>query len=256
LIRQALLSAAGRGLSLEDINDVGGDMVGFFSTSDLGDPDPLSRLVASIQGRVRMSAGRDSGSDRPARPSENNNAEGGTGDTSTKASSEECDRLYQLMRESERECFELRRRIKAWKRLENDALADLGIESAYATCSPSQCSRCSGPVALQLLILFVELFDSDPAKVQSIITEKSVLALFDEMPDMEKDLFDAKRMAIVTLGTKSEQASKLIIEVLRTRLKASRDAASAEILGKMIAIDSTLGEDFVKLAAEIMGSGY
>jgi E3 ubiquitin-protein ligase UBR4 len=256
LIRQALLSSAGRGLLSEEIDDVDSDMIGFINASDLGGPDPLSRLVASIQGRVRMSTGRDLGSERPARPSENNNAEGGTGDISTKASSEECDRLYQLMRESERECFELQRRINAWKRLENDALADLGTESVYASLSPSQCSICSGPVTLQLLILFVELFGSDPTRVQSIITEKSILALFDELPDMDKDLFDAKRIAIVTLATKSEHASKLILAVLRTRLKASRDAASAEILGKIIAIESTLSEDFVKLAAEILESGY
>jgi hypothetical protein len=257
LIRQALLSSAGRALSLEEIDDVDSDMIGFISASDLGGPDPLSRLVASIQGRVRTCTGRDSGGDRPSRPSENNNSEGDTGDTSTKASSEECDRLYQLMREAERECFELQRRINAWKRLENDALADLGTaESLYSSFSPSQCSTCSGPVARQLLILFLELFSSDPDRVQSTITENFILALVDETPVMDKDLFDAKRMALVTLATKSERASILILDILRIRLKAARDAASAEILGKIIAVESTLSDDFVKLAAEILESGY
>jgi hypothetical protein len=100
------------------------------------------------------------------------------------------------------------------------------------------------------------LFESDAAVVQSAITQNFIQALFDESATMDKELFDAKRAAIAMLATKSELASKIILDQLRLRLKGSRDAASAEIMGKIIAIDSPLGEDFVQLASEILESGY
>ena len=161
------------------------------------------------------------------------------------------------MREAERECYELHRRINAWRRLENDALADLGAkESVSASFSPSQCSTCNGPLALQLLKLFMALFELDAPVVQSAITQNFILALFDESATMNNELFVAKRAALASLATKSEVASKIILEQLRLRLKGARDAASAEIMGEIIAIDSPLGEGFVQLATEILESGY
>jgi len=268
LLRQSLLGSAGaRGISIDEIEELDSDVVGFLS-SEMDGPDPLSRLVASIQGRsARSAAARDAssgaggggGSSGPG-AGESNDAQGGSGGTAeaaAKAATEECDRLYQLMREAERECYELRRRINAWKRLENDALADLGTtEAVSSSFSPSQCSTCSGPLALQLLTLFMALFDSNAEVVQSAVTQNFIQALFDESASLDKDLFGSKRTAIAHLATKSEMASTMILEQLRLRLKGSRDAASAEILGKIMAIDSPLGNDFVKLAEEIMESGY
>ena len=268
LLRQSLLGATGsRGISIDDMEELDSDVVGFLS-GDVEGSDPLSRLVASIQGRQssRSSGARDasSGGDgaNPSRSSAsgNDNAQEGTGETtevSPKATTEECDRLYQLMREAERECYELRRRINAWKRLENDALADLGTaETAQSSFSPSECSSCGGPLAQQVLSFFMALFESNAEVVQSTITQNFVQALFDESIAMNKGLFDAKRAAIVALATKSEIASKLILEQLRLRLKGSRDSASGEIMGKIIAVDSPLGEGFVELAEEILASGY
>jgi hypothetical protein len=269
LMRQSLLGATGsRGISIEDMDELDSDVVGFLS-GDLEGSDPLSRLVASIQGRQssRSSVARDvsNGGEgvNPSRSSAsgNDNAQEGTGETteaSSKATTEECDRLYQLMREAERECHELRKRINAWKRLENDALADLGTaDSTQSSFSPSECSLCGGPLAKEILLFFMALFESNSEVVQSTITQNFVQALFDEsVAMMNKGLFDAKRAAIVALATKSEIASKLILEHLRVRLKGYRDSASAEIMGKIIAVDSPLGEGFVELAEEILASGY
>ena len=260
LLRQALLSTGARGISIDEIDEMDSDVLGIMHSSDLDASDPLSRLVASIQGRAR--AGRDLGGDASSssRPNDSENAQSGTGGENTalsaKATSEECNRLYQLMREAERECFELQRRINAWKRLENDALADLGTddEATYAF-SPSQCSKCRGPIALQLLVLAMELVGSD-AKMQTTITPDFVRALFDEPANMDKDLFEVKRLAIATLATKSEYASKLVLNELRARLRATMDVASSEILGKIIASESPLSDEFVKLATETLESGY
>ena len=49
LVRQALLGSAGRGTSIDEIDELDGDVVGFIS-SDLDGPDPLSRLVEAFKG--------------------------------------------------------------------------------------------------------------------------------------------------------------------------------------------------------------
>lgn len=268
LVRQSLLGHSGStGISIDDIDELGSDLVGFAS-SDVDSSDPLSRLVASIQGRSsRSSAARGAssggGGGGPSRSSAGANDSGQTGNEESaealaKAAAEESDRLYHLMRESERECYELRRRINAWRRLENDALADLGATEASSSkaFSPTQCSTCCGPVALQLLDLFMALFESKPEVVESAITENFIRALFDESAELDKDLFDSKRTAIANLATKSDRASKIILDQLRLRMNGSRDAASAQIMGMIMAIDSPRGEKFVNLAAEILECGY
>jgi hypothetical protein len=60
----------------------------------------------------------------------------------------------------------------------------------------------------------------------------------------------------VSLATKSKIASKIILEQLRPRLKGSGDSESAEVMGKIIAVDSLLGERFLELAEVILDSGY
>lgn len=258
LVRQSLLGSSGAGgLSIDDMEEMDSDMVGSLPSDVEGQMDPLSRLVASIQGRPGRSGA--SGS-RSARNRSGDGTQSGNGDTtegSSKVTPEECQRLYDLMREAECECNELRRRINAWKRLENDALADLGTaKPTIASFTPSQCSKCSGPLARQLLNLFMALFEANSEVVEPAIAQNFIRALFDETSKMDKELFDTKRAAIVNLAAKSEMAAKLILEQLRLRMHGAGDAASAQILGKIIATDSLLGEDFVKLAGEILDSGY
>jgi len=257
LLREAFLAgSAGRELSLEDFDDPDGDLVNVERFGS--DEDPLSRLVASIQGRRETTEGALDSNGR----TNNLNQSNQPGTLNTGASSnpktliEECEKLYNLMRESERECFEISRRINAWQRLENDALAEISHPiQVKAEFTPSQCTKCCGPITLHLLILVMRLF-SDISKVP--LTKEFVRALFLESPNMNKDLFDLKRLAITTLASKSEVGAKLVLAELQGRMKASSDGVAAQILGKLLAEgDFPLADQFVMLATQTLeGESY
>jgi hypothetical protein len=255
LVREAFLG--GREFSLEEVDDDGADIVGLFGSSDRG--DTLTRLVASITGR-RAAAERNS--ETVTNETTATTTTTGTTASSTnkkesgKSSVQECEKLHQLMREAERECYELQRRLNAWNRLERDCLPETNIDS-NVSFAPTKCSRCAGPVTLHLLLLMLRLVQSDKiADIESVITKDFVRSLFLEPPQMLKDLFDLKRLAITTFCMKSEHAAKLILEELRARLRASSDEASASILGKLLEHDFSLSEQFVALATETLDSTF
>ena len=256
LVREAFFGGlnAEREFSIDELDDLDGDMAGFVNIDRFGsESDPLSRLVASIQSRrenvettsvANFQASNTNQNEIPHVP------DVGTSNIG-KSLLEECEKLYRLLRESERECYEISRRIKAWQRLEHDALAEIAHPvQVRAMFIPSNCNKCSGPITLNLLILVMRLF-SDLTKVP--LTKEFVRALFLEPPHLSKDLFDLKRLAIITLASKSEAGAKLVLAELQGRLKTSSDGAAAEILGKLLAEnDFPFGHPFVLLATQTL----
>ena len=253
LVREAFLG--GSEFSLEELDDDGADIVGLFGVGDRS--DTLTRLVASITSRPN--AGRSSEraiTDTSTVVAGNTSTTALTKKDSIKTSAQECEKLYLLMREAERECHELGRRLDAWDRLERDCLKGTILESDVQL-SPTKCSRCAGPVTLHLLLLLLRLVRSDKIRdIESVVTGDFVRALFLEPPSMVKELFELKRLAITTLCLKSEHAAKLILDELRARLRACNDEISASILGKLLEHDFSLSAQFLALANETLNSSF
>ncbi|CAB9508930.1 Auxin transport protein BIG [Seminavis robusta] len=279
------------------------------AASLLDSSDPLSRLLASFQ-TTRTSAitstsasrARASSSSGRAQASASGSAPGVTratrrsGASGTAASSsatatasgssssrkeqkdtvkealEECEKLHALMREAEREAFELHRRVEAWKRLERDEVADRGgvisateggeVEAhaprlTRAFC-PSHCSVCSSPVAVQLLVIWLRLFQADPSKV--VVTQEYIELLLEENIHLSKGLMDLKRSVLREIAVKAPAStSRLVLDELSRRLRNARDVTSAEILGKIISEESggpngefALAQEYVDLALNVL----
>lgn len=259
--------------------------------------DPLSRLLSSFQtsrtealrvgtrvtgtattsGRARRSGvqGATSPSGRPG-TTVTASTNGGKKQCSsaTKEALEECEKLYSLMRECEREAFELDLRLDAWQRLERDELADRGFfpepgvsssletigENAVANASGSEkeinatdhypaanfsvshCSVCSVSVCSQLLLVWIRFFEMNPAGVAATVAQDTIELLLEEKclansgdsGDLS-DLMEWKRFAVREIATKSPvPVSRLVLNELAKRLRASRDVACADILGSII----------------------
>jgi hypothetical protein len=249
LVREAFLGSS-REFLFEDVEEEGTDIVGLFGNSDRD--DPLTRLVASISGRRTEERATSGGN-----PSNSTNANTVSNKKeSIKSSLQECEKLSHLMREAERECHELQRRLNAWWRLEHDSLPESHLDTDESF-SPTMCSRCAGPITLHLLLLILRIFQSSKiTEAKTVITKEFIRALFVEPAQMHKDLVDLKRLAITTFCTKSDHAAKLILDELRARLRASGDATSASILGKLLVHDFALADQFVELATETLESNF
>ena len=245
-------------------------------------PDPLSRLLASFQtsrGRNCTTATNAAGASAIGRTSTGAAARGnggssgrqgqGVGSMSKKQveakfakALEECELLHALLRETEREAYELASRIQAWKRLERDELAQtgrlaIGIETneqrAPLTFSPSHCSVCSNAVAVQLLVLWLRLFQANPSGVA--ISEDFIELLLEENIHLSKSLVDLKRTVIREIATKSPaERSRFVLSKLSNRVRYARDISSAEILGKIIEVKDNfvLSEEYVELAMSVL----
>jgi E3 ubiquitin-protein ligase UBR4 len=265
LLQQAILHSGGA-LGNEDIfQDDDMEMVDYppperLQNADI--PDPLSRLVANIQARVRgvNNVGEISN------PTDPNRA--GAGSTLTKDNDtvhetrkksgspplvvEDYDKLYHQMRESEKECFDLRKKIVAWKRLNRDAVANCGSAlSAINVCEsyiPVTCSHCAPSIALNLLTLVTTLIENNIPNSEQALTRDFVAALFEGSPQEERELHDLKRSVIVTVTTKSELGSQLVFHELQSRLHGGSDINSAEILGKLMENDFPSLGRFLDLA--------
>ena len=170
--------------------------------------DPLSRLLVSVQSRrERQNTEEGASGVQHAKMSQNN----------AKEILQESDRLYQLMREAEREAYELERRCIAWRRLEDGCLGETGIET-NGGFEPSHCSVCSATVALQLLVLWLRIFQLDPDSV--VITQEMISLLLNDDPAIlhMKNLQETKRAAVKEIALRSKQGSPLVLEALRLRL--------------------------------------
>lgn len=261
-LRQALLNIGGSG-SIEFFEDgpseSEGDIFGVINSVD-NMPDSLSRLVANIQAKVRgSSSGPSSGNDgnnyerRSGISGGTGTKSSDTGDTS-KSDIEECDRLYQKIREAERESFELQRTVNAWKRLNRNALLDLGSISS-SNFVPSLCSTCSDPVTVHILTIVLELFEIEEVAGEIEVNQDFVRSLFYEGATIAPELQRLKRHTIIKLVQKSNEGAKLVLSELSSRLTVARDAVSAEILGALLGKSLPfLSEEYLKLAVDVMES--
>ena len=247
----ALIRHLGRGLAIENLDDEN-DLLGLLEGgSVLDSSEPLSRAIASAQSRRGVDSGRSSGQERQANESGTSRRYHESG----KELFEECNRLHMLMREAERECGELNRRIEVWKRLDSGCLVDTQNHATIHTLNytPSHCSSCGSAVALQLLLLWSGIFLSDPNEVN--IYPDFLIVLMDEFPMSTRALTDCKRQVVQEIATRSPQGAKLVLAELRKRLTATNDAASADILGNILKVGGfEMSDDYAQLAMDILAS--
>ena len=250
-LRQALLSAGTlsdpSGFdSLEDL-----DLINALSASGTSS-DPLSRIVANIHARAR-DEGRNLHSGIVGAGGS------GIGDVSEKpklSASEERHRLYTQMREAERECYELNRRIDAWNRLNKDCLSGSKHPSPSPTKAtafmPTTCSACSMHVTYQMLSLLHAVYSANISQTDHTVTSELIKNLLKESDVLIPKLKDLKRRVIITLASTSATASNMILAELQARLAAMQDATSAEILGKLVQLDFASVDDYISLATDTL----
>ena len=244
-LRQALLGSSGLGGGDDFMDDAFLNALGGASGSS---GDPLSRLVANIQSRSNPSGGgdgRSSGEGVGAKKAENK---------AKLPPAEECRRLYMQKREAERESWELNRRIDAWNRLNCDNLATK-LCSRGGTYMVTDCSACCSEVAHQILSLLHAVLQADISETAHTVSRDLVKHLLHESGQLDPALKDLKRQAIITIASKSESASALVLNELRSRLSAMQDRTSAQILGELVQMDFKGVDKFVELALNIL-EGY
>lgn len=233
LLRQALLSAGSGpgGLDSADASDL------------------LNALSANINARTRDESG--------AGAATGGSGDGGKNDDKTKLTpGEERNCLYFQMREAERECYELNRRIDAWNRLNNDCLTgSTAFSPITVQFMPSTCFTCSSALAYQILLLLCSVYATVNSQFECTITSHLIKILVKESvaanPKM-KDLNNLKRQVIVTLASTTDLGSKIILSELKVRLNAVHDVNSAEILGTLIKLDFPSRDKFVELADAVL----
>ena len=265
LLRQALLSAGGgSGTSGIDSLDVA-ELLNALSTTggnSASSSDSLSRIVANVNARSR-----DVGSStRGTSSGDGGDAMTAAGDKSEKhdkpklSPAEDRNRLYTQMREAERECYELNRRINAWTRLNEDRLKGSSLATTKHTNMflPSTCSYCSLQMTYDLLSLLHSIYATNniaqwehtvTAKLIQLLLKESVLSSSssNNIPK-HKELKDLKQQVLITLACTSEVGSKILLAELRSRLEAVQDVNSAEILGMLLELDFPFVNEYIELA--------
>lgn len=224
----------------------------------------------------------------------------GSGSTSaaptlTKEVQELCDRLYLLMREAEREAYHLQLRVDAWRRLESGSLIEYGCDdngedmeeereadrlgeddpndahvdrtnAAVHHFEPTQCSACSGPVALHLLNLWLALLKLQPDCVEvSHDMIHRLLGLQEPLPhsggwpaaaatSLNKGWHDVQVRALTEIAVHSPHGSSLVLDALRLRLQVSPNPVYSEILGSII--EEGGSDAFVALAHDVLQASF
>lgn len=252
----------GRDLHIDDDDS---ELLGFLEGSGglaravgLDPSDPLSRLLASVQNRREQrqtTSGREGSSTRASTTRDAGAATSQTASGAKLLSSKEhleiCERLHVLLREAERESFQLSARINAWRRLESDSLTSVGADESMALpqFTPSHCGTCAGSLAVHLLVVWVRLFQTDPKSV--MITKEMIHVLLLEDGHGPKGLLEWKRAALREIAQKSTTGAPLILEALRLRLTMG-DVNAAEILGKILETEGPFAQQFLDLTTEVL----
>jgi len=229
-----------------------------FAGLDAG--DPLSQLLASVQSRRQQREAEDLDHGRGAEPT----ATGGnkkSAQNNSKETVDECDRLFELMREAEREMHALERRCIAWRRLNTGRLADTGVnqqqqQQQLTKFEPSHCSACAATIAVQMLVLWLHLFQLDPGSV--VITREMISLLLNDVSNLHlKNLQESKKSSVKEIAIHSKQGRPLVLEALKARL-AVEDVNSAEIVGSILETigtsDAEAAAPFVALAREALST--
>ena len=249
ILRQALMSVGGGPSSGLDLDE--SDILSALGASSSSN-DPLSRVVANMQSRsARASSSRAGGG--------GDGGGGGKKDDKTKLSSiEERSRLQTQMREAERECYELNRRIDAWNRLNKDCLsgstnmqASLNTVRPFAF-TPSTCTSCSMQMACQILSLLHAMYVTNISQSEHTVTIDLLRFLLKESESLTPKLKELKRRVIITLASTSDVASKMVLAELKARLGAVQDVTSAEILGRIVELDFPSVNDYIQLAVDTL----
>lgn len=242
-LRQALLGSSGLGGGDDYMDDA---LLNALSGGSGSSGDPLSRLVATIQSRSNASGGGDGRSS-------------GEGDGTEKAENkakqspaEECRRLYMQKREAERESWELNRRIDAWNHLNSDNLC-AKMSSRGGAYMATDCSVCCSKVAHMNLSLLHAAFQASISQSEHTVSRELVRLLLQESEELDPALKDLKRQVIITLASKSESASALVLTELQLRLSAMQDRTSAQILGDLVQMDFKGVDKFIDLAVSVLG---
>jgi len=234
-LRQALLGSSGPGGGDDYMDDALLNALGGGGGSS---SDPLSRLVANIQSRSNPSGGGEDAAEKA--------------DKKAKLSpAEECRRLYMQKREAERESWELNRRIDSWNRLNSDTLA-AKMYSHGGTYMTTDCSVCCSKVAQTNLSLLHAAFQASISQSEHTVSSDLVKLLLQESADLDPALKDLKRQVIITVASKSESASVLVLNELQLRLSAIQDRTSAQILGELVQMDFKGVDKFIELAVSVL----
>eukprot|EP00977_Amphora_coffeiformis_P000766 scaffold162_cov176-Amphora_coffeaeformis.AAC.26 len=238
----------------EDESEILGLLEGSGRTGALDSSDPISRLLARVRGRHEQSENdrQEDGGARAAGMAAANAAPGKPKFVTTKEHIEICERLNMLMREAEREAFELQRRILAWERLNRDDLAGLEGIGESTGFVPCRCWNCSCSVASVLLSLWAHIFRADPSVVvpSQEIVEVLLQNESTSSATSSRSLQDCKRSTIESIATCSMTGAQMVLSGLRKRLGVGQDVYSAELLGRIMesSTPSPLRSEFVDLA--------
>ena len=172
---------------------------------------------------------------------------------------DECDRLFELMREAEREAYMLEIRCAAWQRLNTGHLSDTGSDQQQQQLTrfePSHCSVCYAGICAHMLVLWLRFFQIDSEKV--VIRQEMISLLLNDVGNNHsKNLHDTKKAAVKEIAIRSNQGRPLVLEALRARLTLTQDVNSAEILGEILETvggDAEAAAPFVAVAREALES--
>lgn len=188
--------------------------------------DPISRLVANIQARSRARGDRNESTSTGNK--EKNKKDGDS------KSLDAAKKYVMQINGIERDCYEITRRITAWERLNQDALADYGsddmVQSEY---KPIKCTKCARAVTNNLLELVVALVSNTSGSINTILSRRLIQVLFESGLNETEDIVEMKRSLIVAIVRKSLDGSKMVLDELHRRIEV-RDANCAEILSRLV----------------------
>ena len=194
--------------------------------------DPLSQLLTNVKRRRERREASEKGDGGDGSAPEPNPPAGTANSGNAKDAIEVCDRLYQLMREAEREKAALAARIDAWKRLDGGRLVLTSPETPD-DFEPSHCSACAASIANNLLLLWLRLLEKEPESV--VVAKDFIKDLLNVDPTGHlKNLNETRRSVVKTIALLSESGAPLVLEILRSRITLLDDTSSAEILARII----------------------
>jgi hypothetical protein len=166
---------------------------------------------------------------------------------------EEIKKLLHLHREAAIDCYDINRKLAAWKRLNRNGLMGFNYFDSNPvtkfTYVPSSCSHCSSVLSYHMLLILKILLVTRSEDAQVLIDGSFIGSLFDFTDDRHSELSDLKRSLIVTLATESRVGSEIVLDILKRRL-STRDTECADILGEIIAKSSS--QAFVRLAIDTL----
>lgn len=253
LVQQARFNSGFR--SNYNFDDVEGDSPAL-NTIDtnflsLDTQDPISQLVANIHAKTR-------GISSSSNPDELIGGKSGMRENKEKAikNNQSIDILklcYLELKGIEKDCSEISKRIIAWKRLNQDSLADHGSIVISLHYLPVTCSMCAPKVTAGLLELIRELISRNLNGLESMLSKKFICCLFDGQSTDGNDMAELKNSVLLKIYQNSTIGADMILEELNSRLVGGKDSSSAEILGRLLQNDSLSHQRFVEFAVKVLG---